>query len=123
MARQKGGDFRILIGPVRFQRGHLVIGEGASVKLKGRTIALEAGTTLTLKAGSSFISLGPAGVDIQGSMVKINSGGSAGPADAAAAVRAASPTAPTAALTMADLLPGQATTYDKQFKDPLAPAA
>ena len=41
----------------------------------GMNIVLEAGMTLSLKAGSSSVVIGPAGVQITGSMVMINSGG------------------------------------------------
>lgn len=52
---------------------------GMNVHLKGgMNVVVEAGMQLTLKAGAGFISIGPAGVDISGPMVKINSGGAAG---------------------------------------------
>jgi type VI secretion system secreted protein VgrG len=41
-------------------------------------VILEAGMQLSLKAAGGFVDIGPAGVTIQGIMVKINSGGSAG---------------------------------------------
>jgi type VI secretion system secreted protein VgrG len=41
-------------------------------------LVIEAGATLTLKVGGSFINLNPAGVFVQGPMVMINSGGAAG---------------------------------------------
>ena len=46
-------------------------------------MVIDGGTQLTIKAGGAFITLGPEGVTIQGTMVKINSGGSAGAAGAA----------------------------------------
>lgn len=52
---------------------------GGAIYLKaGSTIVLEAPAGITLKCGGNFVAVTPAGVDIQGSMVKINSGGSAG---------------------------------------------
>ncbi len=48
------------------------------VHLKGGNVVVEAGTQLTLKVGGNFVSITQAGVDIQGIMVKINSGGAAG---------------------------------------------
>ena len=52
---------------------------GQEIHLKaGMNVIIEAGTELSLSAGGSFITVGPAGVDISGAMVKINSGGSAG---------------------------------------------
>ena len=62
-----------------------------TVHIKGGTVlVIEAGTQLSLKAGASFIDLGPSGVSISGTMVNINSGGSA------ASGSGSSPTAPTA---------------------------
>jgi type VI secretion system secreted protein VgrG len=52
---------------------------GTEVYLKaGMNLVLESGTTLTLKSGGNFINLNPGGVFISGTMVMINSGGSAG---------------------------------------------
>lgn len=41
----------------------------------GANLVLEAGSNITLKVGGSFIAISAAGVDIQGQMTKINSGG------------------------------------------------
>jgi len=60
----------------------------------GSSLVLDAGMDLTLKAGAGTIALGPAGVAITGSQVRINSGGGAGAASAAA------PTAPTQPATV-----------------------
>lgn len=46
-----------------------------AVHIKGTKIHVE-GTTLSLKSGGSFVTISPAGVDISGPIVKINSGGS-----------------------------------------------
>jgi type VI secretion system secreted protein VgrG len=52
---------------------------GQEVHIKGgMTVVVEAGMQLTLKGAGGFISIDPSGVTIQGTMVKINSGGSAG---------------------------------------------
>src|SRR6266567_2260012 len=52
---------------------------GQAIHLKaGMTMILEAGVQLSLKVGGNFIDIGPAGVTIFGTMVMINSGGSAG---------------------------------------------
>jgi type VI secretion system secreted protein VgrG len=52
---------------------------GQAIHLKaGMTMILEAGMQLSLKVGGNFIDIGPAGVSIFGTMVNINSGGSAG---------------------------------------------
>ena len=41
-------------------------------------VVIEAGMQLTLKVGGNYVSIGPTGVNIQGTMVMINSGGAAG---------------------------------------------
>jgi type VI secretion system secreted protein VgrG len=52
---------------------------GTMVHIKsGATLVLEAGAQLSLKVGGNFIDISPAGVSIVGTMVMINSGGSAG---------------------------------------------
>jgi type VI secretion system secreted protein VgrG len=52
---------------------------GQEIHLKaGMNIVIEAGVQISLKVGGNFINITPAGVDIQGTLVKINSGGSAG---------------------------------------------
>lgn len=42
------------------------------------TVTIEAKTSISLKVGASFIVMSPAGIDISGPMVRINSGGSPG---------------------------------------------
>jgi type VI secretion system secreted protein VgrG len=61
----------------------LKVTAAAAMHLKGLGVVIDGGTQLTIKAGGAFITLGPEGVSIQGTMVKINSGGSAGTASAA----------------------------------------
>ena len=52
---------------------------GQEIHLKsGMKVIIEAGMQLTIKASGGFVDIGPAGVTIQGTMVLINSGGSAG---------------------------------------------
>jgi type VI secretion system secreted protein VgrG len=52
---------------------------GTEVHVKaGMNLVIEAGTALTLKVGGNFINISPAGVFVSGTMVMINSGGSAG---------------------------------------------
>ena len=57
----------------------------------GMKVIIEAGMQITLKGPGGFIDIGPAGISIQGVMVKINSGGAAGSGSGC------SPTAPTKA--------------------------
>ncbi len=51
---------------------------GQTIYIKGgMTVVIEAGMQLSLKAAGGFVDIGPAGVTIQGTLVQINSGGSA----------------------------------------------
>lgn len=57
---------------------------GTAMHLKsGVTLVLEGGVKISLKAGPSSITLGPAGVTIDGPLVRINSGGSGDTAEKA----------------------------------------
>ena len=52
---------------------------GQAIHIKaGMSIVIEAGAQISLKVGGNFVDIGPAGVTIVGTMVLINSGGSAG---------------------------------------------
>jgi type VI secretion system secreted protein VgrG len=52
---------------------------GGEIHLKaGMKVIIEAGVQISLKGPGGFVDIGPAGVTIQGTMVLINSGGSAG---------------------------------------------
>lgn len=74
-----GGDQHTKIG------GSQLINAGRELHWKaGQNVVLEAGLSMTLKAGSGKIVLDPSGVAIVGSKVRINSGGGAGSAKAAA---------------------------------------
>jgi type VI secretion system secreted protein VgrG len=53
------------------------VGQVLSIKA-GQKVVIEAGMEISLKAGGGFIDIGPAGIYISGTMVYINSGGSAG---------------------------------------------
>jgi type VI secretion system secreted protein VgrG len=55
------------------------VDSGMEIHLKaGMKVIIEAGMQLSLKAAGGFIDIGPTGVSISGTMVLINSGGSAG---------------------------------------------
>ena len=76
---------------------------GQEIHLKaGMKVVIEAGTQLTIKGPGGFVDISPAGVTIQGTMVLINSGGSAGSGsgskpNAAEDPAQANPTAPVVA--------------------------
>lgn len=60
---------------------------GKEIHLKaGSTMVLEAGSRLTIKGPGGFIDIHSGGIDIVGTLVKINSGGSAGTGSGAAPV-------------------------------------
>jgi type VI secretion system secreted protein VgrG len=68
---------------------------GQTIHLKGgMTVVIEAGTELCLKVGGNFIDINPAGVSIVGTMVMINSGGSAGSGPGSSPTSPAAPTDP-----------------------------
>jgi type VI secretion system secreted protein VgrG len=74
--------------------GNIHIKAGSSVKIDaGSPIEINSPSGVTLKCGGNFVTVSPAGVAISGSMVLINSGGSA---LSGTAVSALSPTAPKA---------------------------
>ena len=62
----------------------------------GMNVVIQAGMQLTLTGPGGFITIGPAGVAIQGTMVLINSGGSAGSGSAASTKSPKSPDSPKA---------------------------
>jgi type VI secretion system secreted protein VgrG len=83
---------------------------GMEIHLKaGMKIVIDAGMDITLKAGGSFIRLNAGGVTIKGTMVKINSGGSA------ASVKKAKPKCPAQPKEADDAKPGE------KFKAPSPP--
>jgi type VI secretion system secreted protein VgrG len=68
---------------------------GMEIHLKaGMKVIIEAGVQLSLKGPGGFVDIGPAGVTIQGTMVLINSGGSAGSGSGSSPTRPKAPDAP-----------------------------
>ena len=76
-----------------------------SCYIKGMNVVVEGMVGLTIKVGSNFVTINPAGVQIQGTMVMINSGGSALSGNAGSLV---SPISPMAALIADNADPGSA---------------
>lgn len=62
---------------VKVSGGKYGLETSSEIHLKSQKLILQA-DNITIKAGSSFITLGSSGVDIKGTMVNINSGGSPG---------------------------------------------
>lgn len=74
-----GGDMGISTGQSYALNAQLGISMSAQTTMdlkSGMTIAMDASAGLSLRCGSSFISLTPAGIFIQGPMVMLNTGGS-----------------------------------------------
>jgi type VI secretion system secreted protein VgrG len=68
---------------------------GVQVYLKGgTTVVIESGMELCLKAAGGFITIGPAGIAISGTMVMINSGGAPVPGTPGMVMDPAAPSAP-----------------------------
>jgi type VI secretion system secreted protein VgrG len=84
--------------------------------LKAMQVVIEASIGLTIKAGSSFITIDPSGIAISGQpIVQINSAGSALSGSAGSLV---SPLTPTAATDASDTGPGQTTSVSGQGSSP-----
>jgi type VI secretion system secreted protein VgrG len=68
---------------------------GMQVYIKaGQTVVIESGMNLCLKGAGGFITIGPSGIAISGTMVMINSGGAAVPGSPASLTAPGDPTAP-----------------------------
>ncbi|GHB96091.1 type VI secretion system Vgr family protein [Thermomonas carbonis] len=79
-----GGVLMESSGGMNLSAGQDLLGASSmNLHLKGgMNVVVEAGLSLSLKVGGNFINIGPAGVAISGTMVMINSGGSAMSANA-----------------------------------------
>ena len=107
----KGDHNEKVEGTVSLQAGQnmlLKVGQnfaldaGTEIHLKaGTNLVIESGTNLTLKVGGNFININPGGIFIKGTMVMINSGGSAGSG------AGSSPTTPTDAKEADTAKPGE----------------
>ncbi len=88
------GDMQEKVG------GNHALDATSEIHLKaGMTMVIQAGSQLTLKVGGNFIVIDSMGVTIQGTMVKINSGGSAGSGSGSSPTAPTAPTAPKEAAT------------------------
>ncbi len=91
--------------------GDVSIEAGGKITLKASSIILEGSSAVTLKSGGSTVNLAGAGVDIVGSMVKVNSGGGGA---------GASPGKVDKAKKEDSITPEKKSQYEKTFEDPLA---
>ncbi|MGH9405566.1 MAG: type VI secretion system Vgr family protein [Terriglobia bacterium] len=96
---QVGGGYSLQVGQSHNAKAsqNIAAEAGMTIHLKGgMSVVIEAGMEVALKSPGGFVSVGPAGVTIQGTMVLINSGGAAGSGPGAQTQSPASPDAPTA---------------------------
>lgn len=94
---QIGGGYSLQVSQSHNEKaGQNIAAEaGMTVHLKGgMSVVIEAGMEVALKGPGGFVSVGPTGVTIQGTMVLINSGGAAGSGPGAQTQSPASPDAP-----------------------------
>jgi len=93
--------------------GDVSIEAAGKITLKAASIILEGSSAVTLKSGGSTVNLAGAGVDIVGSMVKVNSGGGGA---------GASPGKVDKAKKEDSITPEQQSDYEKTFDDPMPEA-
>lgn len=92
-----GGKFSLAVGQSTEQTSGTKFAHqaGQEIHLKaGMKVVIEAGVELTLVGPGGFIDINPSGVTIQGTVVLINSGGSAGQGSGSSPSSPASPKAP-----------------------------
>ncbi len=90
--------------------GDVSIEASGKITLKAASIIIEGSSAVTLKSGGSTVNLAGAGVDIVGSMVKVNSGGGGA---------GASPGKVDKAKKEDSITPEKKSAYEDTFKDPL----
>ena len=89
-AMNVGGDHNQKVGSV------YVVDSGQEVHIKGgMKVVIESGLELCLQGAGGFITIGPAGIAISGTLVMINSGGAAVPGTPAVVMAPQDPVAPT----------------------------
>lgn len=97
LTEKVGGNLSLKVGSNHAEKvgQNYSMDAGMEVYIKaGMTLVLEAGMELCLKAAGGFITIGPSGVAISGTMVLINSGGAAASGSAGSTSDPASPAAP-----------------------------
>ena len=93
--------------------GDVSIEAAGKITLKAASIIIEGSSAVTVKVGGSLVNLAGAGVDIVGSMVKVNSGGGGA---------GASPGKVDKAKKEDSITPAKKSDYEKTFDDPLPKA-
>jgi type VI secretion system secreted protein VgrG len=96
---QIGMNYSLQVGQNQYNKSGMlyVVDSGQEVHIKGgMNVVIEAGMNVCLSGPGGFISVGPTGVIIQGTLVMINSGGAAVPGSPGMPQSPQSPSAPTA---------------------------
>lgn len=104
-----GMTYSLQVGENQFSKAGMlyVVDSGQEVHIKGgMNVVIEAGMNVCLSGPGGFVSVGPTGVIIQGTLVMINSGGAATPGSPGSPQSPESPGAPTA--PTAPTFPGDA---------------
>jgi type VI secretion system secreted protein VgrG len=94
-----GTNYSLQVGENQFNKSGMlyVVDSGQEVHIKGgMNVVIEAGMNVCLSGPGGFVSVGPTGVIIQGTLVMINSGGAAIPGSPGMPQSPDPPTAPTA---------------------------
>jgi type VI secretion system secreted protein VgrG len=94
-----GMNYSLQVGQNQFNKSGMlyVVDSGQEVHIKGgMNVVIEAGMNVCLSGPGGFVSVGPTGVIIQGTLVMINSGGAAIPGSPGMPQSPQPPTAPTA---------------------------
>ena len=94
-----GTNYSLQVGENQFNKSGMlyVVDSGQEVHIKGgMNVVIEAGMNVCLSGPGGFVSVGPTGVIIQGTLVMINSGGAAIPGSPGMPQSPEPPTAPTA---------------------------
>jgi type VI secretion system secreted protein VgrG len=97
LAEKIDGDCMLQVGSNQSEKvgQNYSLDAGTQIYLKGgQMVVIESGMELCLKSSGGFISIGPSGVTISGTMVLINSGGAAGSGSAGSVDAPLPPDAP-----------------------------
>ncbi|WP_263379320.1 type VI secretion system Vgr family protein [Granulicella paludicola] len=98
LTEKTGGDYAMNVGGNHNEKvgSVYVVDSGQEVHIKGgMKVVIESGMELCLQGAGGFITIGPAGVAISGTMVLINSGGAAVPGTPAVVTDPQDPVDPT----------------------------
>lgn len=121
---QTTGDIRLTATgnvDLKATAGAALVADGGNVHVKGLVVVVEGATQLSLKAGPSFVDIGPSGVSISGPMVNINSGGAAGSGSGAQSASPSTPNNPDAVTDASDAADAQPGSSDAAMTAPTPP--